>query len=167
MRAAAHLTMGQQTGAGEGGVGGVGPWVRAASLALLTACYSLGELGHFLIATTSKQVANTVLYCTVLYCTCAGGQHPPVRGHALLPGQRDGRRGLALRRPRHPGEPLHSPVLHHTYSEDDTINAMRCNQIIFTVTALSRPSTPKTKDVRLQITNKVKIFLGVWISHPS
>ena len=66
MRAAAHLTMGQQTGAGEGGVG---PWVRAASLALLTACYSLGELGHFLIATTSKQVANTVLYCTVLYCT--------------------------------------------------------------------------------------------------
>ena len=61
--------MGQHTGAGEGGAGagGVAPWVRAASLALLTACYSLGELGHFLIATTSKQVDYTVLYCTVLY----------------------------------------------------------------------------------------------------
>jgi len=51
--------MGQHTGAGEGGVA---PWVRAASLALLTACYSLGELGHFLIATTSKQVANSLQF---------------------------------------------------------------------------------------------------------
>ena len=35
---------------------GSSPWQRAGTLGLLTICYTLGELGHFLIATTSKQV---------------------------------------------------------------------------------------------------------------
>merc|ERR1719310_174343 len=35
-------------------------WSRYATLMLLTLSYTLGELGHFLIATTSKQVANSL-----------------------------------------------------------------------------------------------------------
>ena len=38
------------------------PWQRAGTLGLLTLCYTLGELGHFLIATTSKQVANSLQF---------------------------------------------------------------------------------------------------------
>ena len=37
-------------------------WRRAGTLGLLTLCYTLGELGHFLIATTSKQVANSLQF---------------------------------------------------------------------------------------------------------
>jgi len=37
-------------------------WQRAGTLGLLTLCYTLGELGHFLIATTSKQVANSLQF---------------------------------------------------------------------------------------------------------
>ena len=37
-------------------------WQRLGTLGLLTLCYTLGELGHFLIATTSKQVANSLQF---------------------------------------------------------------------------------------------------------
>ena len=38
----------------------VSSWSRYVTLTLLTMSYTLGELGHFLIATTSKQVANSL-----------------------------------------------------------------------------------------------------------
>ena len=41
---------------------GSSTWQRVGTLGLLTLCYTLGELGHFLIATTSKQVANSLQF---------------------------------------------------------------------------------------------------------
>ena len=53
---------------------GSSTWQRVSTLGLLTLCYTLGELGHFLIATTSKQVANSLQFGDLRYGSATFGK---------------------------------------------------------------------------------------------